>query len=216
MHLEERIALARAGDIASYSEIYRQYAVGILRYLYARLGDQELAQELTQEVFVRALHNLGVFESRGELLFLGWLYQIAGDVLAGYAQHAAQPRTPLDGGSELPSQPGLDRSTLRRMLLRLPEQQQVLLALRFFAGMSASEIAQALRIAEPAVLERQHQALAALHQLIEQGEQAPHAAVSGPPDPYRVPDGPLQGRALDSTIDIMEYRRSGKSAQHDS
>jgi len=216
MHLEERVALARAGDVASYSEIYRQYAVGILRYLYARLGDQELAQELTQEVFVRALHNLGGFERRGELIFLGWLYQIAGDVLAGYAQHAALPRTPLDGGGDMPAQPSPDRSALRRTLLRLPEQQQVLLALRFFAGMSASEIAKALRIAEPVVLERQRQALSALHQLIERGEPAPAMAAPIAPDPYSVPAGPLQGRALDSTIDIMEYRRSGKSAQHDS
>ena len=86
LELPRIIAQAQTGDSGAFGELYAKYAGLILRYLYVRVRDQEGAQDLTQEVFVRVIKGIGGFEYRGEKSFLGWLYTIANNVLIGQAR----------------------------------------------------------------------------------------------------------------------------------
>jgi RNA polymerase sigma-70 factor (ECF subfamily) len=96
LELRGIITRAKSGDVGAFGELYSRYASLILRYLYARLREQESAQDLTQEVFVRVIKGIGGFEFRGEKSFLGWLYTIAGNVLIGQARRKRAISTPLD------------------------------------------------------------------------------------------------------------------------
>src|SRR5687768_1284030 len=101
LELRRIITQAKSGDTGAFGELYTRYAGMILRYLYARLREQESAQDLTQEVFVRVIKGIAGFEYRGEKSFLGWLYTIAGNVLIGQARRKRAVSTPLDESIEI-------------------------------------------------------------------------------------------------------------------
>ena len=174
LELRRIITRAKSGDAGAFGELYTRYAGLILRYLYARLREQESAQDLTQEVFVRVIKGIGGFEFRGEKSFLGWLYTIAGNVLIGQARRKRAISTPLDDNLELVDPRGqdavhsiFDRVALEQAITQLTEDQQQVLTLKFFADMTNQEIAVALGRTEGAVKALQHRALHALQQILE-------------------------------------------------
>ena len=179
LELRRIITRAKSGDAGAFGELYTRYAGLILRYLYARLREQESAQDLTQEVFVRVIKGIGGFEFRGEKSFLGWLYTIAGNVLIGQARRKRAVSTPLDDSLELVdprSQDAVlsifDRVALQQAITQLTEDQQQVLTLKFFADMTNQEIAAILGRTEGAVKALQHRALQALQQILEREREA--------------------------------------------
>jgi RNA polymerase sigma-70 factor (ECF subfamily) len=179
LDLRRIITQAKSGDAGAFGELYTRYAGMILRYLYARLREQESAQDLTQEVFVRVIKGIGGFEYRGEKSFLGWLYTIAGNVLIGQARRKRAISTPLDEHLELIDPHGqdavhsiFDRVALEQAITQLTDDQQQVLTLKFFADMTNQEIATMLGRTEGAVKALQHRALHALQQLLERDREA--------------------------------------------
>lgn len=67
-------------DPKHFRSIYDKYFGQIMQYIYNRLDDRELAADLTQQVFLKALKNLPKYETRG-LTFSSWLYRIASNEL---------------------------------------------------------------------------------------------------------------------------------------
>jgi RNA polymerase sigma-70 factor (ECF subfamily) len=179
LELRRIITQAKSGDTGAFGELYTRYAGMILRYLYARLREQESAQDLTQEVFVRVIKGIAGFEYRGEKSFLGWLYTIAGNVLIGQARRKRAISTPLDDHLELVDPRGqdavhsiFDRVALDQAISQLTEDQQQVLTLKFFADMTNQEIATMLGRTEGAVKALQHRALHALQQILEREREA--------------------------------------------
>jgi RNA polymerase sigma-70 factor (ECF subfamily) len=173
LELPKIIAQAQMGDPGAFGEIYGKYAGLILRYLYARLHDQEGAQDLTQEVFVRVIKGIGGFEYRGEKSFLGWLYTIANNVLIGQARRKRAISTPLDESIEVVDPRGqeevlsiYDRVSLQQAISQLTQDQQQVLTLKFFADMTNNEIATTIGRTEGAVKALQHRALQSLQQIL--------------------------------------------------
>jgi RNA polymerase sigma-70 factor (ECF subfamily) len=171
--LQELVERAQASDVGAISEIYGRFAGVILRYLLLRVYEQELAQDLTQEVFIKVIQGIVKFEYRDEKSFLGWLYTIAGNVLSSYQRRRRLLSTPLDSQEELidsRSQNDVrsicDRIALQQALEQLTDDQQQVLALRFFADMSNSEIANMLNRTEGAIKSLQHRALQSLNRIM--------------------------------------------------
>jgi RNA polymerase sigma-70 factor, ECF subfamily len=174
LELPRIIARAQAGDAGAFGELYARYAGMILRYLYVRVHEQESAQDLTQEVFVRVIKGISGFEYRGEKSFLGWLYTIAGNVMIGQARRKRAISTPLDDNLELVDPRGqeavhsiYDRVALQQAIGQLTADQQQVLTLKFFADMTNQEIANVIGRSEGAVKALQHRALHALQQILE-------------------------------------------------
>lgn len=173
LELPKIIAQAQMGDTGAFGELYGKYAGLILRYLYARLRDQEGAQDLTQEVFVRVIKGIGGFEYRGEKSFLGWLYTIANNVLIGQARRKRAISTPLDESIEVVDPRGqeevlsiYDRVSLQQAINQLTQDQQQVLTLKFFADMTNNEIAATIGRTEGAVKALQHRALQSMQQIL--------------------------------------------------
>ena len=177
------ITKAQRGDPVAFDDLYERYAQGILRYLYLRTREAESAQDLTQEVFIRVLKNIRKFEYRGEKLFLGWLYTIAGNVLIGHVRRKHGIQTPLDQNLEIVDPRGQEQfaSTIERIYLlnamsQLTDDQQQVLTLKFFGDLTNQEIATVIGRTEGAVKALQHRAILSLQQIIEQEPTNPPTA----------------------------------------
>jgi len=169
---------AQSGDVAAISELYDRYAGLILRYLFVRVYERELAQDLTQEVFIRVIKGIGQFTYRDEKSFLGWLYTIAGNVLNSYHRRRKVQSTPLEYQGEvvdIRSQQDVhrvcDRVALQQAIDQLTRDQKQVLTLRFFADMSNSEIAATLNRTEGSVKALQHRALQSLQQILAREDE---------------------------------------------
>jgi RNA polymerase sigma-70 factor (ECF subfamily) len=174
------IARAQQGDQTAMSHLYRQNAPKIYGYIASQVGDPALAEDLTSEVFLRALEGLPQFEYRG-ISFSAWLHRIAHDRVVDYfRQQARRPTLPLENGI-LPAQNGVEgqveaylhKQRLDTLIHQLTTDQQQVLVLRFNAGLKLQEVAYAMDKSVGAIKMLQLRALERLRQLLEQAEQAP-------------------------------------------
>lgn len=177
------VARAQSGDHAAFGELYDRHYIRIYKYLYHRLRDTEAAQELTSDVFIKAMGSLGSLEERGSS-FAPWLYRIASNSVIDYFRfmhRSGYSLLPLDdwrlsnwGGedNEGPSFEALaSHHALRMALAGLTEDQMQVISMKFEDGLSYQEIAEALGKSVGAIKSLQHRALATLGRILgEQGE----------------------------------------------
>ncbi len=165
------IEQVQANDPAALGEVYDRYATKIYTYLYHRLGDRPLAEDLTSEVFLRMLEAA---RSRrfAQTSLSGWLYRIAHNLVVDHHRRRAET-VPLDAGlvSSQDSPAGsvearLAQEELRQALEHLTEDQQQVIYLRFGEGLTAKQVAQVLGKPETAVWSLQHRALARLQRIM--------------------------------------------------
>lgn len=188
------VGRARAGEAWAFGELYERHADRVYRFLRFRLWDSAMATDLTHDVFVSALRHLA--ELRRPERFASWLMQIAHHRLLNHWQQAGRWPAQLDlddsgeeAGSEAivhPADPALvdladiadavgRRLDLARVLAearRLTDEQQLVLGLRFAAGLSVAETAAALGKGEPAVKQLQHRAITRLRARLAEGGPA--------------------------------------------
>jgi len=178
---------AQQRDPTAISELYASYAGMILRYMHVRVAELELAQDLTQEVFIKIINGINGFEYRDEKAFLGWMYTIAANVLYSHQRRRRVVSTPFDTREDLVDTSSendvrmvTDRIALQQALGQLTRDQQQVLTLRFFADMSNSEIAGVLQRSEGAIKAIQHRALQSLQKILNREAEEP-AFTGGPP-----------------------------------
>ncbi len=169
------LAQAQAGQPSAMAELYTRYGAPVQRYCYARLGRVEAAEDCTQEVFIRIWKHVPTFEYRGEASFTSWLYTIANHVVISYvrkgqrrAGHMALTDD-LDYAADHRSDPArivCDQVTLVDAIDQLTLEQQQVISLKFFGGLSNLEIATALGRTEGAVKALQYRALQRLQRLL--------------------------------------------------
>ena len=165
---EELIRRAQAGEKELLGELYDRHQMGVFRFLMARVNDQQLAEDLTGDVFIRMLDHLSNYEDR-RVPFTSWLYRVSRNLLIDhYRKEGKYKSTPL-GQSEGISkdQPTLlshveEKLTIeqvRLVLSRLDEDQSEVIVLRFLVGLSLKEVAQSLDKSVAAVKALQHRGL---------------------------------------------------------
>ncbi len=162
-------------DPRRFEPLYRKYVGQVYSFAVYELHDHHAAEDVTEQVFLRALAALPRFEERGDgeaSTFRVWLFQIARNALANEHRHRARhPQAPLDAALELPA-PGADpalRSAERdaaarawRAIERLPGDRRRALVLRFVEEMTTREIAGVMGRSEGAVRVLIHRALRAV------------------------------------------------------
>ena len=142
---------ARQYDARALAEIYDRHAATIYAYLYRYLGDVQLAEDLTSEVFVKFLDSLDTARAPREQL-QGWLYRVAHNLaMDHFRERAKKTELPLDEEIVANAESSLNRlerchlgEQLRQAISQLtPGQQQVIL-LRFGQGLKLEEIGRLL------------------------------------------------------------------------
>ena len=87
---DEQALVERAKrDPNAFAELYDRYLLQIFRFVYSRVRDQTVAEDVTQEVFMKALKSIGRYQDTGKP-FSAWLYQIAVNSVAD-RYRAARP-----------------------------------------------------------------------------------------------------------------------------
>lgn len=69
------VSEAQSGDADSFARLYDAYFERVFRYVYFRVSDDQTAEDLTSQVFLKAWENLPRYKPSGH--FLAWLYTIA-------------------------------------------------------------------------------------------------------------------------------------------
>ncbi|MEX2081264.1 MAG: sigma-70 family RNA polymerase sigma factor [Dehalococcoidia bacterium] len=165
---------AKSGDQGALGELYDYYFPRIYRFVAARLGAGEDAEDVTEEVFLKVIDGLGKFSWR-DVPFGAWIFRIARNEVVS---HARKQKT--RGASSQLSDTIADASQdfvravemeftleiVREAAARLPEAQRQVIALRFGAGLSVAETARTLNKSENNVKVLQHKAIARLQQWV--------------------------------------------------
>jgi RNA polymerase sigma-70 factor (ECF subfamily) len=160
-------------DQDALAEVHDQYFDRIFHYLNYRLGEPEVAADLTGEVFLALVKAIRMGKPPKTSL-VGWLYTVARNLAADYIKEKTKT-VPLveDLVADEPSltdQAHLSQLApiLRDALLQLTEEQQHVIALRFGQEFSLAETAQLLDKSVGAVKALQHRALASLARFLPQ------------------------------------------------
>ena len=164
----ELVARAKAGDHTAFTLIYERYSVAIYRYIYFRVGEAELAEDLQAEVFLRMLEGMERYEDRGWPIS-AWLYRIAHDrTVDTMRRRRNRQHVPLESWSGMCDGPDstvdmrLDYEELNRTLDDLTDEQRQVIQLRFMADMSVQEVARKLGRTEGSVKALQHRGIQSL------------------------------------------------------
>jgi RNA polymerase sigma-70 factor (ECF subfamily) len=148
----ELVSRARGGDVEAFAELYRR-CVGRVYAVCRRLaGEPALAEDLTQDVFIRAWEKLGSF--RGESAFSSWLHPLAVNVAIGAlrARRREVARGPVyeDGTTAEPAAPARPPEmaiTLETAMDRLPAGAREVFVLHDVEGFRHEEIGRLTGIA---------------------------------------------------------------------
>lgn len=148
----ELLARLRVGDAAAERAFYEQHVDRIYRLILRMSGRADLAQEWTQDTFVRAFDRIGQF--RGESALGSWLHAIAVSVtLNGLRQQKRRDAfaAPLDEATALTTSasdgdPDL-KTRLRYAIAALPEGTRRVFVMHDVEGFTHEEISEALGVA---------------------------------------------------------------------
>ena len=154
------LIVAAQADPARFVELYDRYVDRIYAFVSRRTRNRAAAEDITSQVFERALRTIGRFEWRG-VPVSAWLFRIASNALADYWRDRVHETSELPpdapGSSELED---IDRRlALYRHVDRLPELQRQVIQMRFTEDRSIHEVAVALRRSEGAVKQLQLRAI---------------------------------------------------------
>jgi RNA polymerase sigma-70 factor, ECF subfamily len=167
---QKLIRLAQAGDQETFAHLYDAYVERIYRYVYFRVADQEQAEDITSQVFLKAWEKLYTYQA-GESPFMAWLYRIAHNAVIDHYRTkkvsiSLEEVNPVEVSYADAVDERLDLQVksqkLREALQELTEEQQQVLILKFVGGLSTSEIAQQLGKRQGAVRALQMRALQGL------------------------------------------------------
>jgi RNA polymerase sigma-70 factor (ECF subfamily) len=167
---------AQAGNAEAFGQLYDAYMERIYRFVYFRVEDQQTAEDLTSQVFLRAWNNLDRFRLGGTP-YLAWLYTIAHNAVIDHYR-TRKVTTPLEDVRL--SQPdyaevvendidfAVEMRSIKSAMQTLTDDQQQVLTLKFIEGMSNDEIARHLGKRGGAVRALQMRGLRALAKQLEE------------------------------------------------
>ncbi|MBN1312786.1 MAG: sigma-70 family RNA polymerase sigma factor [Anaerolineae bacterium] len=165
------VARAIKGDDNAFGVLYRCYMEPIYRYIFLRVGNAAEAEDLTEDVFVKAWEALPGYRIT-EHPFKSWLYRIAHNLVIDYHRKRKPLALADEELQEDPATPPLpedvivlnqEAGVLAEAVQRLGEEEQLVVVLRFVDGLSHKEVAEIIGKSEAASRVIQHRALAMLN-----------------------------------------------------
>ncbi|WP_236790737.1 sigma-70 family RNA polymerase sigma factor [Amycolatopsis sp. GM8] len=177
------VRAAQNGDSTAFGTLYDRYVDVVYRYVYFRLGDRELAEDITSETFLRALRRITSVSYQGRDVG-AWFVTIARNIMfdhvkssryklevvtdevseSGAAPFAGQ--TAAGDGPEQEALTSATREALLKCIAALGDDQRECVVLRFVQGLSLTETARIMKRNEGAIKALQHRAVRKLAQLL--------------------------------------------------
>jgi RNA polymerase sigma-70 factor, ECF subfamily len=161
---DDLLAKQARHDPLAFSELYKRHVTTVYRYLLARLGNQEDAQDLTTETFMAALENIDRYRLNGK--FRPWLLGIARHKVADFYERNRHT-FPLEMAESVPdpdplpddhTQQVIQLERVVELIKRLTPERAEAISLRIWGGLSAAEIGDIMGKSEAAVKMLVHRA----------------------------------------------------------
>ncbi|USG63887.1 sigma-70 family RNA polymerase sigma factor [Brevibacillus ruminantium] len=161
---------------ASLDRLMREYGTRVLRLVTLMVKDRALAEDITQDVFLKVYRNLAAF--RGESSVHTWIYRIAVNECKGHMRSWAfrnlLPHSWIQKAGDVSTE-GIvveraAKDELVRLVLALPPLYRQAVALHYYAEMSIAEVAEVLGVTEGTVRTRLHRARQRLKEDMRNGE----------------------------------------------
>ena len=153
--------------------LYEEYYDRIAYYVYVRIGDKNEAEDIASEVFLKALKSIKSYEEQG-VPMQAWLFKIAHNMVVDYLRKVSKIKTVSIDTIEIQGENdpaktaeiNITMESVRKAMEKLTVDQQEIIRLRFFGGLSSREVAGTLQKTDGAVREMQRSALEKLRQLL--------------------------------------------------
>ncbi|CAN5662414.1 N/A [soil metagenome] len=173
--LEDTALAHRAdADFDAFAELYRRYLVSVFRFVRSQTRDDATAEDLTAQVFFRALSSAGTYKGEGS--YRAWLFRIAHNTLKSHRSTEGRsaltvPDLPEREDPE-PSPPaqamaGEARDFVRHLVAQLPPAQREVVALHYLGDFTIEEVAAATDRSRGAVRILLHRARARLRRALQ-------------------------------------------------
>jgi len=146
------ISLSKQGDPEALASLYACYVERITRYVYSRVTDHQLAEDITSRIFLKMLEKLDTYQV-GQSPVIAWLYRMAHNAVIDHyrmkrtfvsLEDLHQAEVKQEDGIEEKLELQIKSQQLRAALQVLTEEQQRVLILKFIDGLSTREIARQL------------------------------------------------------------------------
>jgi len=169
---------AQQNDHEAFAQLYEEYFDKIYRYVALKIGNRVEAEDMTQQVFINALHSISSYKWRG-FPFSAWLFRIAHNQVVDYLRKKTrQPTVPLNESAIFsesnPQKTAEQKMNVEQLVLATrkltPAQQEVIL-LRFAGELPIAQVAKIMGKGEGAIKALQHSAIVALRKTLTVVEQ---------------------------------------------
>ncbi len=149
---KQLIEQAQNGSKEAFAQLYREYVQQIHRYIYYRTRDQQLAEDLTADVFTKVIEGLPSYVDKGKP-FISWIYRIAhARVVDHYRRQDRRPTATNVDDANLSITPDMDAdlvkshasAALMKGIESLTADQQQVIILRFIEGLPIEAVAEQL------------------------------------------------------------------------
>jgi RNA polymerase sigma-70 factor (ECF subfamily) len=166
---------AQDGDRSAFAQLYDRYVDVVFRYVLFRVGDRELAEDVTSETFLRALRRIESVSYQGRDVG-AWFVTIARNLVLDHVKSSrfrlevataeVDDTRRVESGPEQQVLFKATRSVLLDSVRQLGDDQRECIVLRFLQGLSVAETAKVMARNEGAVKALQHRAVRRLAQLL--------------------------------------------------
>lgn len=168
----ELVTALRSKDNQAFGYLYDHYSGALYNVVKQVVGDEEVSSDVLQEAFVNIWRKIDLYdESKGRLFT--WMLNIARNAAIDKTrskgfQQSSKLQPLMDGDGAYPSvKAGIDDFGLRRVLLKLKDEQRLLIDLSYYQGFTHDQIAKALDIPLGTVKTRIRSALTQLRTLLQ-------------------------------------------------
>lgn len=177
---ENLVKRAQQGDQEAFARLYEENFDKIYRYLSFRIGDRTEAEDMTQQVFLKALQSITSFRWKG-VPFTAWLYRIARNQIIDRQRKKTKRQSDVpiedtlltsDDDPQTITEQNMDIEMVLSATQRLTEAQREVISLRFTSQLPISEVAGIMGKNQGAIKALQHSAIAALRRLLSVADGA--------------------------------------------
>ena len=167
------------GDLDAYGELIQNHQVSVFNVCFRILGNQQAAEDLAQESFLRAFQQLSKYDP--DRPFGPWMRTLTANLCYNYLKKRRLERVPLEdekdqymdnpiNSPEILLEVSRENRNQYQALWKLPDSQRIALELRHFQGLSYLEMAEALKLPINTVRSHLYRGRQKLAEILEEGK----------------------------------------------
>jgi len=178
----ELVSLYIKGKQAAFEVLVKRHQSRIFSAIYFKVKDEDLANDLFQDVFIKVINTMKSNKYKEEGKFLPWVLRIAHNLVIDHFRRESKMykvrttdeydpfRSIDDGMDNVQDSLIMDQinEDVKELIVHLPNDQQEIISLRIFKGMSFKDIAEMKNISINTALGRMRYALINIRKLIEE------------------------------------------------